>query len=286
MTYQFTFLYPSIEKDFEDESKEAKERYYMYKDLPLHNLTIGFVLGLWLIKDNAVNVNHSYHFNPLINYNSTANRTLNFTLSSGEIKSIYFNESEINNSISLMYDIYSILLKKSDLTKISSSESYGTTYWSIEDFISDLFSKGNTSSYARAFICIQEARSTGFIPTKISKYCACLECLFAIKEKHSNQIKDITSKLLAKNSKEEQQIASDMGDAYGIRSDIDHGGEIKYFRDLKNEEVRELSKRLDNYVRQTIKYVLNNPDLNYTMQDIEHKASTRKHFKDLTYQKK
>ncbi|MGK0555370.1 hypothetical protein [Macrococcus capreoli] len=117
----FTFLYPSNEKDFKNENKESKDSYYMYKDLYLHNLTVAFALGLWLVKDNAVNVNHSYHFNPLINYNSTYNRTLSFTLSSGEIKSTYYSENEINNSISLMYDIYSILLKNVDLLKISSS---------------------------------------------------------------------------------------------------------------------------------------------------------------------
>ena len=111
---------------------------------------------------------------------------------------------------------------------------------------------------------LQLARKSGYVVEKIEKYCSVLECLFAIQEKHRVNIKNITAAYI-ENGSDESTIKNDMQDAFGIRSDFSHGDYIKFVKHHSEEELKELSQRVDGYVRRVLRKIFEEPDKNYTL---------------------
>ena len=91
-----------------------------------------------------------------------------------------------------------------------------------------------------------------------------LECLFAIQKKHKVNIKNITSAYIG-NDIDESTIRNDMHDAFGIRSDFSHGDYIEFLKHHSEEQLKELSQRIDGYVRRVLRKIFEEPDKNYTL---------------------
>ncbi|GEQ06574.1 hypothetical protein [Staphylococcus gallinarum] len=45
--------------------------------------------------------------------------------------------------------------------------------------------------------------------------------------------------------------------------------------------MKDLSKKMDSYIREVVQYALNNEKLNYNFSEIEEKSFTRAHYKDI-----
>lgn len=275
----FIFLYSTDDANVRNNNKNQLDIIYAKKHRFLQELIAAFSIGLWIIKDNALNFNQSYHCNLKNGYEANIGYDLKNVCSNGRFSSVSFNNKEIQHALDLMYTIHEFMSKSVDSIDIYSYDNNGTTFYSNEEFISREFTKDNTYSFSRALLYLQSARSTGYLPTKISQYSACLECIFAIKENHTKNLSEITSNLLSSNLSKKDKIFMDMRDVYSIRSDQEHGGQIKYLNNHSQKEMIELSQRLDDYVRKVIKYIIKNPELNYQMGDVEKKSATRLHFK-------
>ncbi|MFC6118346.1 HEPN domain-containing protein [Macrococcoides bohemicum] len=275
----FIFLYSSNDTNIQSNNKRQLDIFYANKHRILQELIAAFSIALWIIKDNALNFNQSYHCDLRNGYEATIGYDLKNVCSNGLISSASFNNEEIHYALDLMYTIHEFMKKSVDSIDIYNYDNNGTTFYSNEEFISQEFTKDNTYSFSRALIYLQSARSTGFLTKKISQYSACLECIFAIKENHSKNLSEITSNLLSSNTSEKDKISMDMKDVYSVRSDQEHGGQIKYLKNHSQRNLIELSQRLDDYVRKVIKYIIRNPELNYQMGDVEKKSATRLHFK-------
>lgn len=269
------FLMPTQEPEFEG-SKEEFDRQYGSKTIHLNNFAQTFSIACWFIKDSCVSSVHTYWLNLINGYYSQAVRHADAMLSDGTVREISFSGSEINEAIARMYQVYRYLLPDESRTgNAEMTVSGGTTVWEIDKAIS---TEGN--SFARALILLQEARRTGVISTRIDKYCSILECLYAIRREHKKNISQITAAYIGKDATEIAMIEADMRDAYGVRSDGSHGENLKYLRDNNQEDLVELSKKTDEYVRHVFRKVIENDALNYDTTD-DRKTEVRAYFRNI-----
>lgn len=269
------FLIPTLEEEFEGTKEELDERYGI-KSIHLNNFAQAFSLGCWFIKDSCVEANTIYWINMFNGYNSQSIRDMMVTMSNGTISEICLTDSEMLEAINKMYEVYYYLLpEESKMGRIDKTCSVGTTVWNIDKAIS---TEGN--SFARALTILQEARRTGVLSSKIDKYCSVLECLFSINKEHKKNISNITAAYIGNDRMEQEKIRIDMKNAYGVRSDSSHGGDLKYLKENDKDSLKRLSVMVDDYVRRVFRKVISESDLNYENTS-EEKARVRKYFREL-----
>jgi len=269
------FMFPTKEEEF-DADKEILDQRYGIMEIQLNNFAQAFSIACWFVKDSCVSANYIYLLNIILGYNSQAHREMEVTLSDGTVAEITFDDAEIEEAIDRMYEIYKFLLPEESKTRpVESKVNAGTIIWEIDKAIS---TEGN--SFARALIKLQEARRTGFVASKIDKYCSVLECLYAIKEEHKKNIAYITAAYIGKDELEREGIVTDMKMAYGIRSDSSHGDSLKYLKENDDESMKTLVKRIDDYVRRVFRKVIAVEELNYDATS-QNKTSVRTYFKKI-----
>lgn len=271
------YLVPTKEDEFEGTKQFFDERYGMMA-LDLNNFSQAFSIGCWFMKDSCVASTYAYWINLLNGYNSQFRRDMDVTLSDGTIAVISLSDSEMAEAIERMYEVYRYLLpEESKMGRIEKTISVGTTVWEVDKAISK---EGN--SFARALTILQEARRTGVIASKIDKYCSILECLYAINKDHKKNISNITAAYIGMDDTERTEIIQHMREAYGIRSDSSHGENLKYLKENDINSLKELSSKIDSYVRKVFRKVIAKTELNYDNTD-QKKAKTRQYFRELTH---
>lgn len=231
-------------------------------------MAIAFSMACWMVKDCCVTSTEFYQFN-YFNAYRVRNKIENiYTLSNGMIDSVCFDRNEINKAIQLTPLIYGYMLQKKKIpTDISKKfdefylgeNSGGKAVLNIEGLLDP-----ENNSFCRALVFLQQAKKSGYLIAKIEKYCSALECLFAIQERHKVNIKNITAAYIG-NKENEQRIRNDMHEAFGIRSDFSHGDYIKYLKYHSDIELKELSQRIDQYMRNVFNKILGEPDKNYNL---------------------
>lgn len=271
-------LIPSTDMDFNlTQKKEYVEKIGMMSQ-NINNIAAVLSIAIWLIKDSNVTTSHFYHYNF---FNGVVNKYFRNSIntnSSGAIESINLKPKELNEAITIMYEIWEyFVIEEKNRKEIKIKDNYETIYYEIEKSLSY-----EGKSFYRAFLLLQEARMTGYLPSKIAKYCACLECLFAIKKDSSKNIKNITASYLYDQKIDVDEIRSVMSESYGVRSDHEHGSQIKYLASKKDDELTNLSKKIDNYLRLVLKKILNENNevqeiLNYD-NDVDSKMKARQYF--------
>lgn len=265
------FLMASTEADF-GKTKEELDKMYGMISIKFNNFVQAFSIACWFIKDSCIDSTNMYWCNLLNKYKFQSKRYMHITLSTGEIKEISLDDIEMQEAIRLTYEVLIYLLpNESNMSKISCNVINGTVNWEVDKAIST-----EGKSFARALIILQEARRTGYLATKIDKYCSMLECLYAIKENHKKNIKNITAAYISDCKEEREQIRIDMQDAYSVRSDGSHGDSLKYLKRDGND-LKELAHKLDQYSRKVFRNVLKEPRLNYGVSS-EEKVKTRAYF--------
>lgn len=278
------FMYPSDDNDFSilDEKDKAKaDILYGNKIISLNNIIGSFLLATWLIKDNCISVTKSYHINPFNHYNSNYTISNSYTMSDGTIKETYLTNEEIKYAIELSYELLELLIKNVEGdTTINITSNKGTSFWNIDERIENHFST-NTNCYTRVLIYLQQVRKSTTVQEKLSTYCTILDSIFAIKKDTTKELKRITSAVVGKDDRDISEIMQNVENAYGIRSDREHGDDIKYLRDNSIQDMKYLSKKMDSYVREVVQYALKNEKLNYNFSEVEEKAFTRAHYKNI-----
>ena len=269
------FLMPTQEDELEG-TKEDFDKRYGRKTIDLNNFAQAFSIACWLIKDSCVSSTKIYWLNIINGYYSHDTRHMDIMLSDGTVAETCFTESEMQEAITRMYEVYGYLLPdEAQTADVNMSISGGTVVWEIDQAMTT-----ECKSFARALIMLQEARRTGVISTRIDKYCSILECIFAIKDQHKINISQTTAAYIGKDVTEREKIVIDMRDAYGVRSDGSHGDNLQFLRDNDREALVELSRRLDDYVRRVFRKVIVDNTLNYSATP-ESKAEVRAYFRTI-----
>jgi hypothetical protein len=262
----------SSEDDY-GKTKEQLDYKYGIMSIILNNFAQAFSLGCWFIKDSCVASTNIYWNNTFNHYNSQSKRDMSVTLSTGKINEISLDDIEMNEAIERMYEVLSYLSPdESNMGQVDYTTINGTVNWEIDNAIST-----EGKSFAKALTILQEARRTGFLSSKIDKYCSVLECLYAIKKHHKKNIANITATYIGNCDSEKNQIISDMRDAYSVRSDSSHGDSLAYLKTNDEKALIELSRKLDEYVRKVFRKILKDPTLNYDSLSKE-KDITRAYF--------
>lgn len=261
------------EKSF---TKEAADRYYFGRENLFNNFALCFGIGCWFVKDSCVTANQFYWCNLENGYSSYAHRSIDATMSNGEIKGINFDDQEIALAFKYMFEVCARLLPdESAAGYVEPHTENGTQVWDGERAVST-----EGKGYSRALIHLQRAHSTGFIPEKLDKYCCVLECLYAINERHKQRISDTTAALLGTDAASRNAIREDMRNAYSIRSDASHGDGLDYLKQFTREQMVSLCQRVDEYVRQVFRRCVDNPVLNYENTDAD-RIRIRAHYKSV-----
>lgn len=266
------FLIPTQENEF-DVSVDELDKLYGIQTVNLNNFAQAFSIACWFIKDSCIRATHTYWLNFFCGYYSQSSRSMDVTLSDGTIAEIYFDDHEVQWAITMMYTVLRYLLPDEAHTgDVHMTLSGGTKVWEVDKAMST-----EGKSFARALLLLQEARRTGMLSTKIDKYCSLLECLFAIDGNHKKNIANITAAYIAKDEPEKKIIKSNMRTAYSVRSDSSHGGSLQFLRKHKQEDLAELSKTVDDYVRRVLSKVIAQDELNYD-NTRSSKEKVKKHF--------
>lgn len=269
------FLLATTENEFYL-SKETLDQRYGIMEIHLNNFAQALSIGCWFIKDSCVCATQGYWMNLFNGYNAQATRDMYVTRSDGGCAVTFFTDSEMDEAIKRMYEVYRYLLPdESKMGCIKSVTHAGSTAWMIDQAIST-----EGKSFARALKFLQEARKTGVLASKIDKYCSVLECLYAINKDHKKNIADITAALIGTNTEDRDNIRKHMREAYGVRSDGSHGDTLGYLKEHDMDQLKTLSTLLDDYVRDVFRKVICQETLNYDATS-ESKATVRAYFRTL-----
>lgn len=225
----------------------------------------GAVTALWLVKDNAVNLDTGFlmveqaSFLPRVD---SSRRTAEFSDSAGGKDTRTFTRPELSEAVSLLSQWLSPMPE--------------------DDASPDLDLFTNAPRVQRAFYFLQASRAQDRLPHKIAFYCTCLETLFSTDDQElRHQVAERAARFLGTNSTERQHIYQQVKDAYDIRSSVVHGDVLsKKFR--KAETIQHYSVVCDEYLRSSIRKILSEPDLAATFSSTKEKLNT--FFKEMIFQ--
>lgn len=244
-----------------------------YNDLMMtvRNLSILFSMAMWLVKDSSIQPKYIYLITAVNNYISVYDIKLDYTNSEGRKTEINISKDEVINCEKMMCLIYEHLLdiKRSENKKPTKVEIRDANYYEVNRNLSSI-----NPSFTKTLMFIQEARNLSFLPSKIDKYIAAIQCIFAIKDNFTFNCSRVTASYISKNKKEHEDIIKYISSGYYIRSQISHGKQI----DEKKYNLEKTSKKLDSYLRRIMKKVLLVGSLNYLT--IDEEVKVRKIFKE------
>lgn len=267
------------ELEMQFDSKEEADAYYTPKALFYSDIVLAFTIATWFVKDCCVYSDSYYWCNMDNHYTVKGKRSFQQTNAFGKMEVSSFDQEEIEEVygyFALILNVFHSAIENHEINQYETLYSQGTLICNTESAV-----KNEGSSFYRILLLIQLARKTGFLPEKISLYCAILECLFAIEKNHRKNISGMTAKFVAANSQEKTMIEQDMKDAYSVRSDFVHG-DVNTLFDM-NEQLVMLSGRLDDYVRRAVRKAFADENCRYENTN-EDKKRVRQYF-ELMFEK-
>ncbi|WCG21846.1 hypothetical protein PML95_05400 [Vagococcus lutrae] len=244
--------------------------------IAVKNLSILLSTGMWLVKDSNIQPMYIYLTTSVNNYISVFNVKLDYSNSSGKNSQITINENDIKNCKKMMDLLYNPLLdiKNSENKKPTQLLINQSSYYEVNRNLSTV-----NPSFTKTLMLIQEARNTSFLASKIDKYIAAIQCVFAVKDNFTFNCSRITAAYISNNSSENKEILEFISNGYYIRSQVSHGKQV----DEKKFDIEKISNRLDSYIRRIMKKVLVNSDLNYF--SLEEEQKVRNYFKEIARRK-
>lgn len=213
-----------------------------------------YMLSLWLIKDNSVNMDMSYLYIPEQNIVLGNTRYILFSDSSGEYKITQFTDEEIETSA----DIFNLFLEDRIKQNNGNKNNKETSTQSVLNFNFNRPPFSDENRIGRAIHYITLARSQSILPNKISFYTAFLETLFTT---DSTEISHKVSERAAKFLGGEFETIKDnyilFKSAYDIRSKYMHGQKLnKKYKNAGMQKIVEVSNIIDILCREILSRVL------------------------------
>ncbi|MGF1992985.1 hypothetical protein [Enterococcus casseliflavus] len=259
-------------KQFIEDIEEKKYPYLIYKKsffgknikntntngllVSIHNLNIIILFGLWLVKDNAINMITSVGIfqdesQKMLSYN---NKDSKFSDSKGLYSKTTFSIQEFETCFKYigMFD------DEFFITKINQEE-YDKRH--NEGYISSsIFNFNDLDRIQKCVLFINEARKSTFIPTKIASYASGFEALISSsKEQITVNIAERISIFLSEDYEERIAIFKNVKNIYNARSYYIHGSDYgkKLSRDLEG-----LSVEADSIMRRLMLLFIENKKFN------------------------
>lgn len=235
---------------------------YKFVSVPLGNMNFvlaqeaesiaGFLSLLWLNNDNSFRIQVSY----LQNKSNFEVRTNIRTNLCSNAKGGY--ESILINSPLIDHDLYQyeplIAFGDNEQSDNLKSISYENP---IKSIIGDIYS--TLSRLQRSWVLLSQARTTDFLPMKIGFYINTLECLVLTTESElAFRLQLYTANFIGENKEDKSEIIETIKKCYRVRSKFFHGEGIAK---LTITDLQDLSFKLDNIVRRTLKKAVDCKDV-------------------------
>lgn len=269
--FYFINLYEYMIKQLREISINSRNDIYLKKSIDniyglfstkVQDNVIVLSTAIWMVKDSCVRGNNTYLLTNT-GYESSSRREIDYSLADGEHKPIKLTSSELNKVEKYYNLLMPIMLRRlNDVPK----KNYSSASFYITEI--DSLDRSKESSFVRALVALQNARSRSQLPEKIDHYIQLLQCIYNLKS--SRNIKatliEYTTRLLNSKAKESSLSNEDLNNveevvktAFNIRSRHTHGNKINYDFEL----IRETSIQLDKYVREVLKMILPKKELDY-----------------------
>lgn len=247
-----------IKYTYRQQAKNEAERYHTY----LKRLMI----AMWLVKDNSCNVPFFLCTFPDDAVFEITTNTF-YSNCRGEYTPVEFTTEE--------------LFEASRFADLIDEFSTGTEHEQRPDFQNDQINRGAINfafynSFARAdraHLFLQLARSTSFLPLKISYYVLLVECILSPDERSENS-RNVANRLsfyLGGSPEEKQEIFKEFKKAYNTRNKFFHGQPLITDTDESSYLISQ-AKWLDTTIRILLRKVLVEDAEKFRLNDTEYKA--------------
>lgn len=211
-----------------------------------------FSSALWFVKDNAVTPSMATLSSDDHTDIGLLRKNIIYSNSSSENEITFFSKEELRQSL-VWLEILAGFLQHKETKGMDTPVNY--------DNLSNVLSF-NIPSFERAFLYLESARSSDFLPAKIASYIAILESIFSVRSENTHTTSERVAFFIGKNGDERANIYNQVHSAYDIRSLYVHGSHIS---DKKGKLLSETSGNIDNIVRRVLsKIFLEYKNLNYT----------------------
>lgn len=209
-----------------------------------------FMESLWYIKDNAAYVDISYGFFKDGDDKSICSNRRTSTLCQADGKSTKFIVTNKIFKEMISYEKHFELVRSDDLTPRKKENLGAINIFSDPTGLN--YSKYNRFDKAERFLF--DARSTGFLASKISNYMSIFETLFVTgRDEITKQIKNKVTFFLKQHYGKEVTSKRRLDLAYDVRSKYIHGS-----LDTNEKEIIEHCKEMDDLVRDVLNIIVKN----------------------------
>lgn len=220
-----------------------------------HMLISSILNFAWLIKDNSFTaIDTGYNIKNHEAYH--VSRSEKKTLSSGETRNVSMTLQEWNKAIEYL-NIYSIesAKPKIPIEDIKTPVGYSVTPSAASQVDYNLFNRLN-----RSISFLNQARSTSFLPSKISNYILLAECLFSADDSKeiSHKIAQRIANYIGDSISDKKEIFKLIKKAYDVRSRYLHGQTLST-GSKTNDVLRDISFQLDSVMRRVMCKVFTEP---------------------------
>jgi len=209
---------------------------------------------LWFIKDNSVYSQNCYVHSPELNNCFRNVRSMMISNSAGEYSDTYFTLDELSQLDDLSKRIKSV--SSFDPTNLEPGFPFSLDNPAVASAHNYQNYNNSINRLTRALRFLDLARSTSYLPQKISFYMSILECLF------TTDSSEVTHKVSERASCFLGGIKSDKRDrftyiklAYKIRSTYLHGQVFKADLHSRNEWVV-ISLKIDSLIREVLRKII------------------------------
>lgn len=220
-----------------------------------------FLLSLWFVKDNNVNIDALYLYDSQSELVSRNRRNLWFSNASGKYEQTHFTREELQTAL----EWKAKFVKYLEADEIIKPESHISGEVNFRN-ASAQTPYANMNRFSRALRFILVGRSESFLPMKISAYVGALESLFSTsKGEIAHQVSERAVKLLGGNIETRLKNYTLIKKVYEIRSTYVHGSEIK---DATLGKATDLIKDFDGLIRKIMKVLIEeHPELSEMKQN-------------------
>ncbi|MCE4092869.1 hypothetical protein LXM61_27375 [Priestia megaterium] len=226
-----------------------------------------FLLSLWLLKDNSINLDDIVLIDTNQNVIFTDRNPLLFSNSQGEYVDVNLATNEVHEALIWFERLKPYFMYDAQTNDYKGDEYDGSIEVHMNNNNKDIeYYRYNRLERAIRFIAL--ARGESFPPAKITFYISALESLFSTSNiEVKMQVADRTARVLSKDFEERIKINKVVGIAYSFRSNYIHGSvnSQKTIRKILKpyDTIEEISCELDEILRRVSKLFLT--DLNHVI---------------------
>jgi hypothetical protein len=213
-----------------------------------------FLFFLWFIKDNSISIDDSYGYQTKgYRYQCIPNHTIPSN-SLGKFENVQYSKVELDRALEISEKYIAVCGgQTTDMAAQEFNENYGTQNDVLK---SSVDSNQETNNLQRAITFLNTARSSPYLPYKISLYMPIFESLFSDSASEATQkVSERVAFYVSNDKAERLEIFKTVKEAYDIRSRFLHGQRLSSSKS-KPSYLQEVSNNVDEITRKVLNKII------------------------------